>query len=215
MAKVETIAEGVTLYLGDCREILPTLGGIGAIITDPPYPDYHVEAFRAGEFDALCLSQFDCKQFIFWSAKAEFPLDSSATHIWHKTGAGDIASYERIFERNGGTSFLVFEGNPISNPTMARFAKDSYYEHPTQKPVSLMKQLIQKTSGQILDPFMGSGTTGVAAMMLGRKFIGIEIEPRYYEIARGRIIDAAKQRDLFIERPVQLGLLTPDKQTTE
>src|SRR3546814_9569806 len=55
--------------------------------------------------------------------------------------------------------------------------------HPTRKPVALMSWCVQKTTGTVLDPFMGSGTTGVACAKLGRKFIGIEIEPRYFDIA--------------------------------
>jgi DNA modification methylase len=90
---------------------------------------------------------------------------------------------------------------------MARFAKDEWHNHPTQKPLSLMRQLVEKTKGTILDPFMGSGTTGVAAVSLGRKFIGIEIEPTYFEIACKRISDATKQQDFFIEKPTQISML--------
>jgi site-specific DNA-methyltransferase (adenine-specific) len=200
----------VALYCGDCLEILPTLPKVDACITDPPYPDYHVEAFRARDFDPSCLSRFDVKQFVFWSPRAEFPLDYSAIHIWHKTGAGDIAAYERIFERNGEKPCLVFEGNPISNPVMARFARDDWTGHPTQKPVSLMVQLVKKTHGLVLDQFMGSGTTGVACVQLGRKFIGIEREPKYFDIACRRIEQAYAQRPLFAaeppKKPEQLGL---------
>ncbi len=76
--------------------------------------------------------------------------------------------------------------------------------HPTEKPVSLMSEIVQDftSPGQtILDPFMGSGTTGVACAKLGRKFIGIELEPKYFDIACKRIEDAYKQPDMFIERP--------------
>jgi DNA modification methylase len=198
----EILADGIRLLCGDCREILPTLGRVDAVVTDPPYPDYLVEAFRADEFDPTTLARIDAQQFVFWSAKAAFPLDYSAVHIWHKTGAGDIASYERIFERNGGRAHLVFVGNPISNPTMARFAKDAWFDHPTQKPVSLLLDLVGLCGGEtILDPFMGSGTTGVAAVKLGRKFIGIEIEPKYFDIACRRIQAALDAPDLFIEPP--------------
>lgn len=197
MGHIETIAEGVTLYLGDCREILPTLGKVGAIVTDPPYPNWLADQFRADEFSPDMLASQPCKQFIFWTARAPFPLDFSAQHIWHKTGSGDIAAYEMIFERNGGRTFKVFTGNPISNPTMARFAKDEWHNHPTQKPVSLMSQLISETDGLVTDPFMGSGTTGVAAIKLGRPFIGIEINPAYFEVALKRCEATAKQRDLF------------------
>ena len=73
--------------------------------------------------------------------------------------------------------------------------------HPTQKPLELMKFCARMTSGTILDPFMGSGTTGVAAVRLGRAFIGIEIEPKYFDIACRRISEALKQPDMFIEKP--------------
>ncbi len=76
-------------------------------------------------------------------------------------------------------------------------------EHPTQKPVEVMKWCLGFVADAktILDPFMGSGTTGVAAVKLGRKFIGIEIEPKYFDIACRRISEALKQPDMFIERP--------------
>ena len=75
--------------------------------------------------------------------------------------------------------------------------------HPTQKPVELMTWCLSfiPSADTILDPFMGSGTTGVAAVKLGRKFIGIEIEPKYFDIACRRISEALKQPDLFIEKP--------------
>lgn len=91
-------------------------------------------------------------------------------------------------------------------------------EHPTEKPVSLMSEILADFTnpGQtILDPFMGSGTTGVAAAKLGRRFIGIEIEPRYFDIARKRIEDAYRQADLFVPAPVtkpqQLSIISEDE----
>jgi len=77
-------------------------------------------------------------------------------------------------------------------------------DHPTQKPLALMAWCIDRLPTEaktILDPFMGSGTTGVAAISLGRQFVGIEIEPRYFDIACKRIAEATKQTDLFIEKP--------------
>jgi len=78
--------------------------------------------------------------------------------------------------------------------------------HPTVKPTDLMRYLINLVTppnGTILDPFMGSGTTGVAALQMGRKFIGIEREPKYFDIACKRIEQASKQVDMFIEKPKQ------------
>ena len=81
-------------------------------------------------------------------------------------------------------------------------AVDGGKQHPTQKPVQLMKWCIgflPDTGYSIFDPFMGSGTTGVACIKIGRKFIGIEREPKYFDIACRRIEDAYKQPDLFVE----------------
>jgi DNA modification methylase len=69
--------------------------------------------------------------------------------------------------------------------------------HPAQKPVALMRWCVAKTNGLVIDPFMGSGTTGVACMNLSRKFIGIEIEPKYFDIACERITNAQRQERLF------------------
>jgi DNA modification methylase len=74
-------------------------------------------------------------------------------------------------------------------------------KHPTQKPVEVMKWCIAMTKGDILDPFMGSGTTGVACAHLGRCFIGIEKVPHYFDIACRRIEEAQRQSDLFIKQP--------------
>ena len=76
--------------------------------------------------------------------------------------------------------------------------------HPCPRPLNGTKHLLDALSEKgdiILDPFMGSGTTGVAAVKLGRRFIGIEIEPKYFDIARRRITQALAQPDLFIEAP--------------
>jgi site-specific DNA-methyltransferase (adenine-specific) len=78
------------------------------------------------------------------------------------------------------------------------------WQHPTQKPVALFDYLVRTytdAGNVICDPFMGSGTTGVAAVKLGRKFTGIEIDPGYFDIACKRISDALKQPDMFIEPP--------------
>ena len=77
--------------------------------------------------------------------------------------------------------------------------------HPTQKPIAVMEWCLRLVESKtILDPYMGSGTTGVAAARMGRKFIGIEIEPKYFDIACRRISKAIEQQDLFIEKPKQM-----------
>ena len=185
------------LWHGDCREVLPRLSLVDLVLTDPPYPDYHVEAFGYGDFDSSLLSVRGGHQIVFWSARAEFPLDHTAIHIWRKTGS-KFASYERIFERNGGSSFYVFSGNPISNETMARFGRDEFTGHPTQKPVSLIVDLLHLSDARtVCDPFMGSGTTGVACARMGLQFVGIERERKYFDIACRRIEQAYAQPRLF------------------
>lgn len=85
-----------------------------------------------------------------------------------------------------------------------KFPRTGNNEHPTEKPVGLMQSLIENASGEIIcDPFMGSGTTGVAAARLGRPFVGIEIEPLYFDVACRRIEAATRQPDMFINPPAK------------
>ena len=82
--------------------------------------------------------------------------------------------------------------------------------HPTEKPVPLLRAVAEWTAGTVLDPYMGSGSTGVACAKLGRKFIGVEIDPDYFEIACERIRKAYAQPDLFVappENPIQEALI--------
>ncbi len=208
----EDLAEGVTLYQGDCREVLPTLGKVDAVVTDPPYGigagrmnfgKWRTSAMERGDWDAIApnlapVMEIDAPSII-WGGNY-FPLPPSrAFLIWNK-GAGfrgrDFAECEQAwcsFDANA----RVFDFDPL--------ARGAYRdkEHPTQKPVEVMKWCLGFVADAktILDPFMGSGTTGVAAVKLGRKFIGIEIEPKYFDIACRRISEALKQPDMFIERP--------------
>ena len=192
----------VKLIHGDCLEILPTLTDkIDAVITDPPYPDYYTEEYKY--FDGILepLKKFTCRQIIFWSAKAEFPLDYSAEHIWYKVcGAFAASEFEKIFERNGGKKQRVFPFGSISSPIAAQIVRDIYTGHKSQKPIQLLTKLslqFTKEGDTILDPFIGSGTTGVACVQTGRNFIGIEIDEKYFSIAQRRIKDALQQPNLF------------------
>lgn len=206
MSRIETLAEGVTLYLGDCREILPTLPKVDAVVTDPPYPDI-AKGFQITPIDFL--DALRCRQFLFWSAVESFPLSWDSIHIWHKPNGCSSQHYERIFERNGLKTCRVFRRAAIL-PDYIQYEAECV-DHPTQKPLSVMRDIFAMVDARtILDPFMGSGTTGVAAVKLGRKFIGIEIEPKYFDIACRRISEALKQPDMFIERhkpPVQESFL--------
>ena len=180
---------GITIYHGDCREVLPQLGRTEVIITDPPYPDYHVKLYGYDPTLIEALRTIACRQLIFWSAKADFPLDFTAVHIWDKrTGCG--SEYERIVERSGGANWKVFRNYAILNTTAARFQRDEFTGHPSQKPRQLIKRLIGYIGTQtqsITDPFCGSGTILLAAKELGKSAIGIEIEEKYCEIAAKRL----------------------------
>lgn len=202
----EVIGDAV-LYLGDCRDILPTLGKVDAVVTDPPYPDFLVEEFCYDEATVCAALGARCKQFVFWSATADFPLDWTAVHIWHKPNGQSSKHYERIFERAGGLTCKVYRVAAIL-PNYTQFAAECV-DHPTQKPLQLVRDLVARTEGLVLDPFMGSGTTGVAATQLDRPFVGIERDPRYFDLACRRIEEAYKQPRLFEEppaKPVQPGI---------
>jgi len=182
--------DAITLYHGDCREILPTLPKHDLLLTDPPYPDWLANEYKYDE--ALVRSVLmACDAFIcFWTSKQQFLVDSDRVHIWDKkTGAG--SEYERIFERGcGDNNWKVFRYYLINSTVAASYTGDVFYNHKSQKPIRLMQKLVARGSleGQtILDPFAGSGTTGVAAKLEGRKATLIELEERYCEIAANRL----------------------------
>ena len=183
---------------GDCLEVIPTLdrAAIAAVVTDPPYPDYHVDKYRQTAIDFL--DELPCRQLIFWSARADFPISYTGVNIWDKKiGVG--VQYERIFERNGGKMCRVYRHYLINSTVAASFTKDVFTGHKSQKPINLMLELVERYTREgdtIFDPFMGSGTTGVAAVQLGRNFIGCEIDPDYFAIAERRIKQAQEARQL-------------------
>lgn len=216
MVRIERLSDNVTLYQGDCREILPTLGKFDAVVTDPPYgigkdgqkktkgghggrKEYEFLGWDAQRpekpvFDAI-ISCAD--KHVIWGGNyfADYLPATGKWLVWDKgqrinQSDGELAWTSaqgalRIFEKNRVA--LLIEGA----------------EHPTQKPVDVMRWSILQFDGlnTIIDPFMGSGTTGVAAVKLGRQFTGIELEPKYFDIACRRISEAMKQPDLFIEQP--------------
>lgn len=210
--RVETIAEGVTLYLGDCREILPTLGKVDAVVTDPPYGigqdggRGHRLSSRArvqeklswdkarpdrGVFDAILAAAPD---HIIWGGNyfSDYLPPKMGWLYWQKLIGGDFSDGELAWtSRTGALKEFTYRK---TNAEM---------EHPTQKPEALIKWCLQffPAAITILDPFMGSGTTGVAAVKSGRRFIGIEIEPKYFDIACRRVADALARPDMFIESP--------------
>ena len=176
--------DAVTIYHGDCREVLPGLQPTDLVLTDPPYPDCFTEEYKYmdGILDPLAAVQ--SRQLVFWSGRAPFPNPYTAVHIWNKNPSNRGAQYERIFECGGGAHQKVFTFYMVNSTVAANMTGDILNEHPSQKPVRLLSALLLHGGGAtVLDPFMGSGTTLVAAKNLGRKAIGIEIEEKYCEIA--------------------------------
>lgn len=213
--RVERIGDA-TLYLGDCRDVLPTLGKVDAVVTDPPYGiGFASQPTMYQRANGMVAIGWD-------DAAADVGLVRSVASI-----ARDAiiwgGNYFALPPSRGGLSWT----KPDSPPSMADFelawtsmdmnakrfeksVKSSSLErnftegaHPTQKPTALMQWCLGfvPNAQTILDPFMGSGTTGVACAHDGRRFIGIEREPAYFDIACKRIADAYAQPRLFAPSP--------------
>ena len=188
-----------TLYLGDCRDILPTLGKVDAVVTDPPYGIGQGSRLHTGiktqtdiapggwDSETPDLSILPNVPTIIWGGNY-FPLPPTRCFLfWDKHpmpptyACGELAwtSLDRNAAKWCGR---VGDKVPVSERM-----------HPTQKPVDLMKWCLDflPAAMTILDPFMGSGTTGVAAVQSGRSFIGIEREKSFFEAACRRIREAS------------------------
>jgi DNA modification methylase len=216
--RVEHIGDA-TLYLGDCKQILPHIGKVDAVVTDPPYgigEDGGDKKRRRG-YRPLVVHEkknwdkqrpqkcvFDLMrevstEQIIWGGNyfADFLPPSMGWLYWDKLMGGDFSDGELAWTSQK-RAVRDFSKSPF-----AGLKGGHERQHPTQKPVELMQWCIGflPDADTILDPFMGSGTTGVAAIKLGRKFIGIEIDPGYFDIACRRIEQATRQPDLFIAKP--------------
>ena len=205
-----------TLYLGDCIEILPALPKVDAVITDPPYginfanESKHVggnwKHYETSDWDKerppseaikLCLQAGNI--VILWGGNyfTDLLKPSMQWLSWDKGQDGfSLADFELAWTNQNKASRRI-------NYSRALALKD-IKQHPTQKPLAVMRwcvELCKPDPQTILDPFMGSGTTGVAAIQLGRSFIGIEREPKYFDIACKRIEQAVAQGQLFAPEP--------------
>ena len=212
-----------TLYHGDCLEILPTLPRVDAVITDPPYGmSWNTDStrFSSGRMDhcrgkgradwgvvAGDDHQFDPSAFlsfpsvVLWGANHYANrLPRGTTLLWIKKADhlfGTFLSDAEVAWMKGGHGVYCYRQQ---FPPPSRMAENGgKVAHPTQKPIGLMTWCLlrAKAGTTVLDPFMGSGTTGVACANLGRKFIGIEIERRYFDIACERIDNAYRQKRMF------------------
>ena len=214
----EHLSDSVRLICGDCREVLPTLGRVDAVVTDPPYGINWQPRVNHKDQPWVDDVQFDPSPFLaigqyhlFWGGQyfASRLPDSEGWLTWVKRPtAFDFSNDQRSYATTelawrdwGKARFImhVWDGGMRAGDEGNRT-----FCHPSQKPIEVMEWCLRQLppdARTILDPFMGSGTTGVAAVKLGRRFIGIEIEPKYFDIACRRISEALKQPDLFIERP--------------
>lgn len=209
-----------TLYLADCREVLPTLGVVDAVLTDPPFgmkyasghaTDVLWKAGRKITGDDDCslrdqvLAQVECPALVFGSDKVPKPPRTRMRLIWDKgpalgMGALDLPwkpSIEEIYVIGKGFVGGRNSGSVIYHPPVQSMAKNGRL-HPNEKPVGLLERLLTwMPPGVVLDPFMGSGSTGEAAFKAGRPFIGIEIEPEYFEVSCRRLCAVERQPDLL------------------
>ena len=209
------------LLLGDCLSIMPLLDPVDAVVTDPPYgigesgqknrtrgkkaapgkyKDCHWDNEPASADHIEAIKAAAPHQIIFGGNYFTGLGPTSCWLVWDKqNGENDFADCElawtnlqkavrRVYWRWNG---MIRKGDDIR-------------EHPTQKPVGVMEWCINHlpdSAETILDPFAGSGTTGVACVNMGRRFIGIERDQDYFDIACKRVEEAYRQPDLFIEKP--------------
>jgi site-specific DNA-methyltransferase (adenine-specific) len=250
--KREEIIGDCRLLLGDCLEIMPTLGKVDAVVTDPPYG---TTACKWDEIIPLtdmwkCLDSITKKNsaIMFFSSQ---PFSSMLVYsnlvkfkyslVWCKSQSTGHLNAWKMPMRGHEDILLFCDGQSTYNPQLKKkpiynqrpiskrtkktdcygehgldkhkcpqdmampnsllfFNNEQKTEHPTQKPLSLLSYIIKtytEPHEKVLDFTMGSGTTGVACVNLGRKFIGIELEEKYFDIACKRIDQATRQGKLF------------------
>jgi DNA modification methylase len=199
--------DGITIYCGDCREILPTLPKVDLVLTDPPYGishKSHGQLFKDASpidgdddssliewLDEFCLGdktfvsffspynppQIKWRSVLIWDKGAHVGIGGDRETCWKRDA--ELIGVKGNQKLNGKRDSCVLRYNAVLPPPTGHFC---------EKPLPLMRYLVQKIPGEtILDPFMGSGTTLLAAKLEGRKAIGIEINEAYCEIAANRL----------------------------
>ena len=240
MSKIVTIGQA-TLYLGDCREILPALTDVNAVVSDPPYgiaynPGGKPRAFKGRRYkktySAVDAVTGDSEPFdpapilelglpaILWGGNhyADALPPSAAWFVWDKRcgfGSNDFADCEMAWTSLDGPARLF---RHYWNGALRDSEHGEPRWHPTLKPVVLMEWCLKQLPPEcdsVVDPYMGSGTTGVACLRLGRKFAGIELEPRHFETAVQRLTEAHRQPDLFVNPPPKAEQLSLPEPTAD
>ena len=214
---------GQRLILGDCLAVMPLLGKVDAVVTDPPYGIFKKTSGDGKMFGKETIYSIDDKaaqwdqmppieifqmimsapKYVIWGGNylADILGASAGVLIWYKrTGGNSYADAELAWTNVTKTSRL------FDHQWCGAF-KDSERGqraiHPTQKPIALMEWCLGflPDAQTILDPFMGSGTTLVACQRLGRSGTGIELDPDYFDIACRRVDEATRQPDMFVAPP--------------
>lgn len=211
------------LHLADCREVLPTLSGVDAVVTDPPYgigfSEYVSHNDDPVAYLTLISEALEVSQSLVTNGWMVAFMGARRAHEWQAIIQKPwrimacAKNFTQILPGIGplwSCDFALFW--PVGKPLQRGKGRDFHVAntanmstrpkgHPCPRPIDQMLYVVDCFSdvGQtVLDPFMGSGTTGVACARLGRRFIGTEIEPRYFDIACRRIEQAQRQPDLFV-----------------
>jgi DNA modification methylase len=224
-----------TLYLGRCEEILPTLPKVDAVVSDPPYgidydPRRSERSASSGQRKKMKRVEGDDKpfdpaplldlapHFVLWGANhyASRLPDAGGWLVWDKREGGALF---RGFAMSDCELAWCTSGKMVRTISHRwcghlRDSERDLFVHPTQKPVAVMQWCIEQLPNDaklLVDPYMGSGTTGVACIRLAREFIGIEQDEGYFDIACERIRKAYDQPDMFVAppspQPEQLSIL--------
>jgi DNA modification methylase len=211
--KREVIIGDARLLLGDCRDILPTIGKVDAVVTDPPYgigedggrfrgrKGQNIRVLPKGGWDSKTpdagifeMIRACSDEQIIWGGNyfTDKLPPSKGWLYWQKLMGGDFSDGE-----------LAWTSRDRALREFTKCPKGQGAEHPTQKPVEVMAWCLGflPAARTVLDPFMGSGSTGVACARDGKAFIGIEISEEYFDIACRRIADEASRPRMFVERP--------------
>ena len=211
-----------TLYLGDCREVAPLLERPAAVITDPPYGiNFQYDGYDDSRENLKELiswlmpwAKANADRIVILPGITQIYLypepDWIMSICWNTTGSfggfgftqwmpallygKDLKGFGSI---NGGIlkSDVIYFSGMVDN-----IVNKEKNEHPCPKPLSIMSKIVARMTEEdccVVDPFMGSATTGVAAVKLNRQFVGVEREPKYFDIACRRIEEAQRQGDLF------------------
>ena len=217
MSAEKVVIGNAELWLGDCREVLPLLPRFAAVVTDPPYGladllhrpgsgqwDKHYKQGaptwdRVTVADGVTAALEQADKAVVWGGQFYLLHPSRCWLSWNKI----LRNWSSSEAEHAWTN--LDKPNRVFDYSHGQLATEGKHYHPTQKPVPLMAWCLVQAGrpATVLDPFMGSGSTGVACVQLGLAFTGIEREPKYFDIACRRIEDAQRQAKLFEDAPAR------------